>query len=134
MKKKISIIVFIIGLITLAAGGAYLYFNLPKPLESRDAEYLVEKGTWVDKEDKTSIIWTFTEIGKGTVTTNNGQDTYDFIWNIEDDKLRIETDWLYTLNDEFTYSIDRTDNTLSLKDEAGGRNLTLNAITKVENE
>ncbi len=107
MKKKqiISIIVFIIGLITLVIGVIFLVLNLNKGASLQDGEYLISVDSWV-KEDEPSVIWTFSEIGKGKLTTNNNENSYDFIWAIEDGKLKIETDWLYTLNDEYEYRID----------------------------
>lgn len=61
-----------------------------------------------------NVIWNFTEIGKGTLTTNNHIDDHEFKWTIEDDKLKIETDWLYTLYDELTYKLDQEENTLEI--------------------
>ncbi len=61
-----------------------------------------------------NVIWNFTEIGKGTLTTNNHIDDHEFKWTIEDDKLKIETDWLYTLYDELTYKLDQKENTLEI--------------------
>ena len=113
MKKRIPLIVFIIGIITLLAGVGFLLFKLLKQPDSRDAEYLVEIGEWVEN-DADSVIWTFTEVGKGSLTTNNHLNDYDFIWSIEGETLKIETKWLYDLNDEYTYSLDRGAKTLTL--------------------
>lgn len=103
-KKIISIITFIIGLITLVVGVIFLSINLFSGSSVQDGEYLVSVDSWV-KEDEPNVIWTFTEIGKGKLTTNNYVDSYDFIWAISDDTLKIETDWLYTLNNEYKYKI-----------------------------
>lgn len=107
MKKKkiISIIVLVIGLITLVVGVIFLILDLSKGISLQDGEYLVSIDNWA-REDEPGVVWTFTEIGKGKLTTDNYKNTYDFIWSIEDNKLKIETDWLYTLNDEFEYRID----------------------------
>ena len=113
MKKRIPLIVFIIGIVTLLAGGGFLLFKLLKQPDTRDAEYLVEIGEWVEN-DADSVIWNFTEIGKGSLTTNNHFNDYDFIWAIEGETLKIETKWLYDLNDEYTYSLDRGAKTLTL--------------------
>ena len=48
------------------------------------------------------------------MTTNNHINDYDFVWAIEDGKLKINTEWLYTLNDEFDYSLDQNEKTLTL--------------------
>ncbi|MBQ3433091.1 hypothetical protein IJG22_02215 [Candidatus Saccharibacteria bacterium] len=53
------------------------------------------------------VIWHFTEIGKGTLTTNNHVNDYEFAWRIDDDKIQIQTNWLYQLEDEFKYELDQ---------------------------
>ncbi|MBQ3464899.1 hypothetical protein IJH15_01600 [Candidatus Saccharibacteria bacterium] len=118
MKKKkiLSIIVFIIGLIALIVGVVFLILDLNKGVSLQDGEYLVSVDSWV-KEDEPGVIWTFTEIGKGKLTTNNYLNSYDFIWAIEDNKFKIETDWLYTLNDEFKYRID-SGNLILIQDDS----------------
>lgn len=138
-KKRISLIVFIIGLLTLIAGVVFLIVRLNAGPSIADGEYLVTVGEWKLKDgeclqskcaDNTkcidengestvvcngdSVIWNFTEIGKGTLTTNNHVNDYDFVWLLEDGKLKINTEWLYTLNDEFEYSLDQNGNTLTL--------------------
>lgn len=138
-KKRISLIVFIIGLITLVAGVVFLIVRLNSGPSIQDGEYLVSVGEWkleggeclhakcgdntkcVNENSESTIvcdgdnvIWNFTEIGKGTLTTNNHVNDYDFIWALEDGKLKIETDWLYTLDDEFEYTLDQNNTTLTL--------------------
>lgn len=144
-KKRFAIIVLIIGVITLIAG---LTFLLLKLLGSgsgvQDGEYLVEKKTWVsDSADgidpvsaeviancandgaemncppSSSVIWEFTEVGKGTLTTNNHLNDYDFIWALEDGKLKIETNWLYPLENEYEYELDQGAGKLKLTDSKG---------------
>ena len=118
MKKKniISLIVFIIGIIALATGIVFLVISLNKANSIQDGEYLVSVDNWA-REDQPEVIWTFTEIGKGKLTTNNNKNIYDFIWALEGDKLKIETNWLYTLEDEFTYRIDNG-NLILTKDDS----------------
>lgn len=139
-KKLISIIVLIIGLIVLVVGVVFLILHLNASPQMSDAEHLVKVGSWkLDGEDcvqlkcageekclsadgepaesctdNSSVIWTFTEVGKGTLTTNNHQNDYEFIWAIEGDKLKIETSWLYTMDNEYTYKLDQGANTLTL--------------------
>ncbi|MBO4276107.1 hypothetical protein J5868_00120 [Candidatus Saccharibacteria bacterium] len=121
-KKKVwGIVIFVLGLLTLAAGVAFLLHNLLKGPNVRDAEYLVEIGAW-QREDEPTVIWNFTEIGKGTLTTNYHINDYDFIWQIDGDTLKIETDWLYDLNDEYTYKLDQGKNTLTLTSASGDIN------------
>jgi hypothetical protein len=128
-KQKFSLIVFIIGMITLVAGAVALILSFVIKPDMRDAEFLVEMREWVMQADSNetseeenteadsiagNVIWTFTEIGKGTLTTNNHANDYDFIWAIEGDTLKIETKWLKDLNDEFTYKINQGEKKLTL--------------------
>ena len=116
MKKNSSLIIFIIGLIVLAAGGAFLAVSLLSKPQTADAEYLVQIGAWTEEGTEDFVIWNFTEIGKGTLTTNNHQNDYDFLWAIDGDTLKIETAWLYDLENEYTFKIDRSTQKLTLTD------------------
>ena len=66
-----SIIVFIIGCATLATGAVFFVLDMIKKPAVEDANFLVEIGEWV-KEGEDSVIWNFTEVGKGKLTTKNG--------------------------------------------------------------
>ena len=112
-KKRFGLIVFIVGLATLVAGAVFLLINILKGPDIRDAEYLVQIGTW-QLEDEPAVVWEFTEIGKGTLTTNSHLNDYDFIWAMDGNRIKIETDWLYTLNNEYVYELDQNDNELVL--------------------
>lgn len=113
--KKSSIIVAAVGAVVFAIGLIVFLVNILAKPGLRDAEYLVEIGAW-EREDAPSVVWNFTEIGKGTLTTNGHQNDYDFIWALDGDKIKIETDWLYTLNDEYTYTLDQGTGVLTLGD------------------
>ena len=94
-----------------------------------DAEYLVSAKEWrLETDDncgddsdtencESGVIWKFTEIGKGTLTTNNHTNDYDFIWVLDGDTLKINTDWLYTINDEYTYKLDKGAGKLTVETE-----------------
>lgn len=121
-KKKIfSIVVMVIGLATLVMGAVFLVLKLTAKQDTADGEYLVSAGEWVmDSGDCTTetcerVIWKFTEIGKGTLTTNAHENDYDFQWALEDGKLKIRTDWLYELDNEYDYKINQDDGILTLK-------------------
>lgn len=104
-KKPIfSIITLVIGIITLIIGVVILVLALNRAPDTQDAETLVATGSW-QREDEPNVIWNFTEVGKGSLTTNAHTNDYNFIWAIGGDELKIETEWLYTLNDEFEYEI-----------------------------
>lgn len=115
-KKKIaSIIVFVVGLIALIAGAVFLVFKFLGASKMQDGAYLTQAKEWVlDGAD--GVIWDFTEVGKGTLTTNNHLNDYNFAWSIEDNKLIIQTDWLYTLDNRYDYNLNQAEGTLTLKD------------------
>ena len=121
VKKKWGITIFIIGLLTLTAGVTFLLFNLLKGPTTQDADYLVQVGKW-ELENEPSVVWNFIEIGKGTLTTNSHLNDYEFIWRIDGDTLKIETKWLYELNDEYIYKLDQDKNILTLTSESGDIN------------
>ena len=113
-KKRISIITFIIGLIVAIAGVIVLVINIAAKNNSDNAEFLVSVGEW-QRQDQSDVIWKFTEIGKGTLTTNNHTNDYDFTWMLEGDTIKIKTNWLYEKEDEYIYKIDQGAKTLTLK-------------------
>ena len=112
-KKYTGLIVMLVGILVCIAGLVFLLINIFTGPGLRDAEYLVEVGQWVRK-DEPAVIWNFTEIGKGTLTTNSHTNDYGFIWAISGDTLEIETNWLYRLNDNYVYEVDQSAKTLTL--------------------
>ena len=126
-KKVISFSILIIGLIVLVVGVVMLVLNVMKSAQAADGDYLVTAGDWV-LEGEDGVIWDFTEVGKGTLTTNNHTNDYDFIWAREDGKLKVETDWLYDLENEYEYSLDQGSKTLTLT--ADGETYKFKAETK----
>ena len=131
-KFVVSVMVFVIGLAALIAGVVFLVVNLGRGATLQDGEYLVSADEWIlddevncapsageDADEMNcvpSVIWQFTEIGKGTLTTNGHLNDYDFIWALEGDRLLIETDWLYDLENEYTYELNQSEGTLVLTD------------------
>ena len=105
-KKIIFISVFAVGLATLIAGAVFLVLNLTRGADVADGEYLVSVEKWV-LSDSDRVEWKFTEIGKGTLTTNAHENDYDFLWSLEDGKMKVETDWLYDLENEYDYKLDQ---------------------------
>ncbi len=118
-KWKIwGITTLVVGVITLIAGVGFLVFRMIEAGRQADGEYLVAAGNWtLSGED--GVVWDFTEIGKGTLTTNNHINDYNFEWAIDGDKLIIETDWLYDMEDEYEYSLDQGNGVLTLTDGDG---------------
>lgn len=112
-KQRTSFIIFIIGLIAFIAAGIIFAVKLFTAPAVPDAEYLVNTGVWTE-EGAPAVVWQFTEIGKGTLTTNNHTNDYDFIWALDGDTLKIETAWLYDLENEYKYQLDQSAKTLTL--------------------
>ena len=120
-KFGISLGVMIVGLVALVVGVVFLVLNILREPETPDGEYLVSATEWVmDGEPK--VIWNFTEVGKGTLTTNGHTNDYDFIWALKDDRLQIETNWLYELENAYTYRLDKETKQLILTE--GDRTIT----------
>ena len=61
------------------------------------------------------VVWKFTEIGKGTLTTNGHKNDYNFAWALKDGKMTIRTEWLYEMDDEYDYTLNQEDGILTLK-------------------
>lgn len=112
-QRKISIAALVVGVLVLIGGLVFFLVNFLRADTASDADYLVKIGAW-QREDAPSVIWDFTEIGKGQLTTNDHVNDYDFTWALMDDQLKIDTDWLYTLNNEYSYQINQAQNTLTL--------------------
>lgn len=83
-----------------------------------EAETNCTDSTPVEPEPS-SVIWNFTEIGKGSLTTNNHIDDHDFRWELSGNKIKIETDWLYTLYGEYDYKLDQEKSLLTITDSDG---------------
>lgn len=128
-KKKIAAIVtLVVGVITLIVGVVFLIVKLTAGPTVSDAEFLVESRTWA-LEDEPGVVWEFTEVGKGMLTTNGHENDYDFAWAIEDGKLRIQTEWLYTLDDVYEYKLDQGSGTLTLEED--GKTTVFRAVESV---
>lgn len=117
-KMIFSATVFSLGLLALAGGLVFLILNFTKTPRLRDAEYLVEVGAW-EREDAPSVVWQFTGIGSGQLTTNAHLNDYDFIWALDGNTIKTETSWLYTLNDEYVYELDQDAKTFTLTSSDG---------------
>lgn len=104
-KKVFPIVALTVGLALLVLGVTFLVVKIVSQSSKDTAERLVEIGTFV-KEGEEKVVWQFTEIGKGTLTTDGHENDYNFIWALEGDTLKVETEWLYDLEDEFKYKFD----------------------------
>lgn len=113
-RKRLPIAVFVIGILVLIGGLAFLIVRLINQPKTEDADFLVSAGEWV-REDEPTVVWNFTEIGKGALTTDGHLNDYPFDWTINDKKLKIETEWLYDLADEFDYILDQGAKILTIR-------------------
>ena len=105
-KSKWPLVALVVGILALIAGAVFLIIRLTSGPAVTDGEFLSQAGEWVE-EDNTMVIWDFVEPGHGRLTTDGHLNNYNFSWSLENGKLKIETEWLYNLNDEFDYKIDR---------------------------
>ncbi len=125
LVKKKSKLPLIIGIIValLVAGAAafyFLYWTRREPvIVLTDAEYLMEVKSW-EKQDAPTVIWTFSEDGKGELTTNKSN-YYDFKWSLENGEprlLKIQTAWLLDLDDSFEFVLDREAKSFTVKNQS----------------
>ncbi|MBQ6396386.1 hypothetical protein IJH89_02250 [Candidatus Saccharibacteria bacterium] len=110
-KSKKPLIISLVVLFLLAlSGGLFYYFKFLKPApapEKSVAELLVEVESW-EKLDASSVIWVFRSDGNGELTTNK-ENYYKTSWSLSSDSsLKITTSWLYSLDDSFSFTLDRT--------------------------
>lgn len=110
-KSKKPLIISLVVLFLLAlSGGLFYYFKFLKPApapEKSVAELLVEVESW-EKLDAPSVIWVFRSDGNGELTTNK-ENYYKTSWSLSpDSSLKITTSWLYSLEDSFSFTLDRT--------------------------
>lgn len=115
-QKILALVAFVVGIITLIVGIVFLVLSLMRGNDMAVGEYLVSAKNWV-LENEPGVVWDFTEIGKGTLTTNNHENDYDFIWAIDGDELKIETKWLYELEDDYDYELNQKEGVLILRDD-----------------
>ena len=129
--SKWPLITMIFGIIVLIAGVALITVKIITAPKMDDAEFLITAGEWV-REDQPNVIWDFTKVGQGMLTTDKHLNDYDFIWSLEGGKLKVETSWLYDLNDEFTYSLDQNGKVLTIKNTDKNIEVKFKAQEKAE--
>lgn len=103
--------VLALGVVALIVGLVVFIINKNSQPPMEDVDFLMEAGEW-QREDQPAVIWDFIGIGGGELTTDGHLNDYAFEWSLENGKLKIQTDWLYDLNDEFDYKIDQGAKTL----------------------
>lgn len=118
-KAKLAIIIssIVLGVAAAATALILFVFKTPKPeVVLTDRDILISHA-W-EKEGAPTVIWTFRADGTGELTTNKSN-YYDMKWSFEQEGeqqvLKIDTAWLYELNDSFVFSLDRENNSFSVK-------------------
>lgn len=117
-KKIVSIGILAVGCVMLVVGAIFLIVGLVQQNSTSDEDYLVSKGTWT-LEDSERVVWEFKEDGKGTLTTNDHTNDYDFTWSLQSGKITVLTDWLYQMSNEYEYELDQGADVLTLTDDEG---------------
>ena len=124
LSKKARLAIIIGGVIGgLAMIGILLYFLVFRKeapvVVLTDRDILVSHA-W-EKEEAPTVIWTFRADGTGELTTNKSN-YYDMNWYFEQEEdkqiLKINTAWLYELNDSFEFALDRENNSFTVKNLA----------------
>lgn len=115
MDKK-SFAFFVVGMIILCVGVVLLAIKIITGPKMDNAEFLITAGEWM-REDDPTVIWDFTDTGKGKLTTDGHLNNYDFKWSLEGGRLKIETAWFYDLSDDFEYSLDQGAKILTIKNQ-----------------
>lgn len=120
-KKIIIIVISILAALGLIAGVVLLVINLNKsndPLfKMSNTDYLTYFGEWEAVEDE-RIVWTFNDDGSGKLTTNGGIDEYEFAWEVNGSELKIVTQWFYPIEDDFSLTTNRDEETFTIVDTA----------------
>lgn len=117
-RRAISVAVFLCGVISLVAGVVALVYGLARSDEVSAAAFLVKAGPW-QRQDAPDVTWQFTSIGAGTLTTDGGEHEYPFTWALVDGQLKVDTEWLYTLNDAYDFSLNQSTSKFTLKTAQG---------------
>lgn len=124
MKKKkiIVIICSVLAFAAIVAGAFFITKSINEKANISTAEFLASGHEW-KKSGEETVVWTFESNGTCKVTTNSTE-TFDCKWEIEDKNLKIETDWLTTLKDEFEISINTSDNSFTAISKSDGKEST----------
>ncbi|MBR2586847.1 hypothetical protein IKE71_00515 [Candidatus Saccharibacteria bacterium] len=130
----ISAIVAVVTAVVLVL--VFVVFRKEEPEVALSERELLIAHAW-EKEGAPTVIWTFRKDGTGELTTNKSN-YYDMKWNLEQEegansfKLKITTDWLYELEDDFLLEFDRENDKLMLKNLADDGESTFVALGTAE--
>jgi len=121
-KARMAIIIgsVVVGLAVVGALLYFLVFRKEEPVAVLTDRDILVAHAW-EKQDAPTVIWTFHADGTGEITTNKSN-YYDMKWYFEQDgedrTLKIDTAWLYELNDSFSFTLDRENSSFTVKNLA----------------
>lgn len=121
-KARLAIIIgsVVVGLAVVGALLYFLVFRKEEPVVVLTDRDILVAHAW-EKQDAPTVIWTFHADGTGEITTNKSN-YYDMKWYFEQDgedrTLKIDTAWLYELNDSFNFTLDRENSSFTVKNLA----------------
>ncbi|MBR3319727.1 hypothetical protein IKG20_00230 [Candidatus Saccharibacteria bacterium] len=121
-KAKLAIIIsaIVLGVIAIALVLILIVFKKTEPEVVLTDLDILTAHAW-EKEGAETVIWTLNRDGTGEITTNKSN-YYDMKWTIEQGEetqtLKVDTAWLYELNDSFSFSLDREADSFTVKNLA----------------
>lgn len=123
MKKKLLIIFcFIVAFAALAAGAYFITKAIDTSSAVSAADFLISGHEW-QKSGEESVIWTFEPDGICRVTANSTE-VFDCDWRLADGFLTVRTKWLTPLTDEFTLTVNQSDNTFTVVSNSDNKSST----------
>jgi len=123
-RKTITIICSIIAFVLITVAAFFITKAL-NPDSVSTADFLVAEQSW-QKSDEASVVWSFSSDGTCKITTNSTE-TFDCSWQLIDNNLKIQTNWLKTLSDEFEIEINKSDNSFTVTSKTDNKVSTFNA-------
>ena len=129
LSKKAKIIIALISAIVVISAIAailiFVVFKKEEPVIELTDRDILSSISW-EKEGSPTVIWTFDTDGTGEITTNKSN-YYGIKWTLEEGDtttLNITTDWLYDLNDSFTFTLNRETTTFHVVNLVDGTEST----------
>ncbi|MBR3232952.1 hypothetical protein IKF74_01570 [Candidatus Saccharibacteria bacterium] len=127
LSKKAKLALIISGAVLVAAAIVVVLilfvFKKTEPVIVKTDRDILTAHAW-EKDGAPTVIWTFRDDGSGEITTNKSN-YYNMNWSLEQGEgesatqtLKITTNWLYDIEDTFTFSLDRDEDTFTVKNLA----------------
>lgn len=124
LPKKAKLALIISGAVLAAAAIVVVLilfvFKKDEPVIVKTDQDILTAHAW-EKDGAPTVIWTFHTDGSGEITTNKSN-YYNMKWSLEQGEgesatqtLKITTNWLYDLDDSFIFSLNRDEDTFTVK-------------------